>query len=41
MPDFSQSVSATFIVGTILVIFAAIGLGIAAVKRAKKEKESA
>jgi hypothetical protein len=41
MPDFSQSVSTSFIVGTILVIFAVIGLGIAAVQRAKKQKEKA
>ncbi len=41
MPDLSQSVPFSFIVGTILVIFAVIGLGIAAVQRAKKQKENA
>jgi hypothetical protein len=41
VPDLSQSVPADFIVETILVIFAAIGLGIAAVRRAKKKKENA
>jgi hypothetical protein len=41
VPDLSQSVPAGFIAGTILVIFAVIGLGIAAVRRAKQKKENA
>lgn len=39
MPDLSQPVSMSFIVVTIVVIFAVIALGIAAVKRAKQVKE--
>jgi len=41
VPDLSQSVPTSFIVETILVIFAVIGLGIAAVRRAKLQKENA
>jgi hypothetical protein len=41
VPDLSQSVPMSFIAETILVIFAVIGIGIAAVIRAKKRKENA
>ncbi len=41
MPELSQSVPFSFIVETILLIFAVIGIGIAAVVRAKKRKEHA
>ena len=41
MPDLSQPVPMSFIVGTILLIFAMVGLGIAVVMRAKKVKEDA
>ena len=41
VPDLSQSVPMSFVVETVLVIFAVIGVGIAAVIRAKKEKENA
>lgn len=39
MPDLSQPVPMSFVVETLVVIFAVIGLGIAAVMRAKKVKE--
>lgn len=39
MPDLAQPVPMSFIIGTILVIFVMIGLGIAAVQRVKKVKE--
>jgi hypothetical protein len=41
VPDLAQSVPVSFIVETILIIFAVIGVGIAAVMRAKKRKENA
>jgi len=39
MPDVTQPVPMAFIVETIVVIFVIIGLGIVAVRRAKKVKE--
>jgi len=39
--DFTQPVPFEFIVDTILVIFAVVGAGIVAVKRAKLAKEDA
>lgn len=41
MPDMSQPVPMSFIIGTILLIFAIVGLGIAVVLHAKKVKEDA
>jgi hypothetical protein len=41
MPDLSQSAPMSFIIETILVIFAVVGIGIVAVKRAKKAKDDA
>ena len=41
MPDLSQSAPMSFIIETILVIFAVVGIGIVAVKRAKKSKDDA
>lgn len=38
--DFSQPVSATFIIETILIIFAVVAVGIIAVRYAKKAKEN-
>lgn len=39
MPDLSAPAPMSFIVGTILVIFLLVGIGILAVRRAKKAKE--
>lgn len=41
MPDLSQPVPVSFIIGTILLIFAIVALGIIVVMRAKKAKEDA
>jgi len=41
MPDLSQPVPMSFIIVTIFVIFAIVGLGITVVLRAKKVKEDA
>jgi hypothetical protein len=41
MPDLSQPVPVSFIVGTVLLVFVIVGLGIAVVLRAKKVKEDA
>jgi len=41
VPDLSQSVPVSFIIETVLVIFAGVALGIAAVRRAKQRKEQA
>jgi hypothetical protein len=37
MPDFSQPVTPTVIITTIILIFVVIGIGILAVKQFKKE----
>ncbi len=39
MPDFSAPVLTSFITETVLVIFAVIGIGILAVRRAKNAKD--
>jgi len=39
MPDMTQSAPMSFIIETILIIFAVIGMGIVAVKRAKNAKD--
>jgi hypothetical protein len=40
VPDLSQPVPLSFVIETIAAIFAVIGIGIAAVIRAKKVKEN-
>lgn len=39
--DFTQPVSTEFIIETILIIFAVVGIGIFAVRRAKHAKDDA
>lgn len=41
MPDLSAPTPFSFIIETVLVIFAIIGIGILAVRRAKKAKDNA
>jgi len=41
MPDLTQSAPMSFIIETVLMIFAVIGIAIVAVKRAKNAKDEA
>jgi len=40
VPSISEAVPFSFVVETVLIIFVFVGIGILAVKRAKKVKES-